>query len=366
MNFYSTGLGKVICLILSLQIGVPAFVWAGPTARDLAIEEMQNNVTLWVLSVGVSRYAEESINLKFADHDAERIAEVLKTQEGVLFNKVNTLVLTDKQATRGAILQGMSQFLSQAAEDDVVLIFLAGHGLQDRQTGTYYFVPHNANAENLIYEGLPMPMFEEGIKRLQSFVKKLVLWTDTCHAGAFAVGARSGINIGDDVAAALSDAEGRYILSASRAGEESYEDAAFRLDGEDRGHGAFTFALLKGLQGGAADDRGIVWVSDLFKFVNRDVALTSRGRQHPWNEMRGTDMPLFAVKREGADGGGVAAAASPALAASVDQPTGRRWLYLLLGLGVAGGAVIVLSATGTDGGGATPKGDIVIRTPVPE
>jgi uncharacterized caspase-like protein len=117
----------------------------------------------------------------------------------VLFREVFTKVLINEQATREEILKGMSEFLGQAAEEDVILIFVAGHGLQDRQTGTYYFVPHNANADNLVYAGLPMPMFEEAVKRLRTNVDKLVLWLDTCHAGAVSVAAR-GVNMGEDLA----------------------------------------------------------------------------------------------------------------------------------------------------------------------
>ena len=109
-------------------------------------------------------------------------------------------------------------------------------------------MPHNANAENLIYAGLPMSNFDEAIRRLRTRVNKLVLWLDSCHAGAMTAAAR-GINVGEDLAAALSQANGQYMLSASQPGEESLEDERYRFDDEDRGHGAFSYSLLRGLQG---------------------------------------------------------------------------------------------------------------------
>jgi hypothetical protein len=51
---------------------------------------------------------------------------------GVLFNEVFTRQLTNEKATREEILKAISEFLGQATPDDVVLIFMAGHGLQDR------------------------------------------------------------------------------------------------------------------------------------------------------------------------------------------------------------------------------------------
>jgi len=185
-----------LSLLLSAQLAMPGAVAASQGGRDLQVEELvqdqKESATLWVLAIGVSEYEDERISLKYADNDAITIARMLKSQEGLLFREVFTKALVNEQATRGEILRSMSQFLGQASQNDVVLIFLAGHGLQDRQTGTYYFVPHNANAGNLSYEGLPMPMFEEAVKRMRANVNKLVLWLDTCHAGAMTVAARGG------------------------------------------------------------------------------------------------------------------------------------------------------------------------------
>jgi uncharacterized caspase-like protein len=64
----------------------------------------------------------------------------------------------------------MSSFLGQASQNDVILIFLAGHGVKDGMTDTYYFLPHNANTQNLLFAGLPMQTFEEMVKRLRNNV----------------------------------------------------------------------------------------------------------------------------------------------------------------------------------------------------
>ena len=208
---------------------------AGAQSRDLIIEELRDNrTTLWVLAIGVSRYEDASISLEYADYDALQIAQVLETQEGLLFDEVKTRVLVNEDATRESILGAISTFLSQASQDDVVLIFLSGHGLQDGLTETYYFVPHDANARNLLVEGLSMPVFDEACTRIRQNVSKLVLWLDTCHSGAVSVGARGGISAGEDLSAALREAEGQYWLAASRAGEQAFENERFRFEGDDR------------------------------------------------------------------------------------------------------------------------------------
>ena len=350
---------SIVCLLLCLQLVFPVGSRATTEqSRKLQVEAMQQQkkAALWVLAIGVSEYADGQINLKYADHDAEQIARLFSTQQGALFREVFTRVLVNEKATREGIIMAMSKFLGQASRDDVVLIFLAGHGLQDRQTGTYYFVPHNANADNLVSEGLAMPTFNEACKRLKTHVNKLVLWLDTCHAGAVNVAARAGVNVGEDLSEALRKAEGQYVLSASKAGEESLEDETYRLEGEDRAHGAFTYSLLRGLQGMAADTSGVVWLSELVGHVSREVPRLTTGKQHPYQQVQGTNLPLFVLE----EGGSVfppIPPARPGPGLTEEKSKGsKKWLWLLLGVGVLGGgaAVVGVSDGGPDGPSAIP------------
>jgi len=364
-------LRAALCLLLVCQLAAPGGTWAAAGGRDLEVEalvqELKEGAALWVLTVGVSQYEDARIDLKFADHDAKRIAKVLKSQEGLLFREVFTRVLVNEQATREEILKAMSEFLGQAGPGDVILIFMAGHGLQDRQTGTYYFVPHNASGDNLVYAGLPMPMFEETVKRLRTNVDKLILWMDTCHAGAVSVAAR-GVNVGEDLAEALKQASGQYVLSASKAGEESLEDEAFRFEGRERGHGAFTYSILRGLQGGAADTTQVVWLSDLFSHVSKEVPRLTRGKQHPHGQIQGTDLPLFVVDESALakigesveiESGSFAPVPS---APSAEKKGSRKWLWLLLAVVVSGGAAVVLKPADE---AAPEKGSVAIDVLVP-
>ena len=83
------------------------------------------------------------------------------------------------------------------------------------------------------------------------------------------------------------------VTAACRAGEEAVEDESYRLEGEDRGHGAFTFSLLQGLQGATADTKGVVWLTTLLSHVSKEVPRLTRGEQHSHAQVQGTDIPLF-------------------------------------------------------------------------
>jgi hypothetical protein len=384
IRFLRIGKIAALCLCLCLLLVQPLPQAAhGEAARDLEVEQLVNELkegaALWALTVGVSRYEEARINLKFADHDALRIAHLLKAQQGRLFREVFTRVLVNERATREEILKAMSEFLGQAAPGDVVLIFMAGHGLQDRQTGTYYFVPYNANAGNLVYAGLPMPMFEEAVKRLRANVDKLVLWMDTCHAGAMSVSAR-GVNVGEDLAEALEQASGQYVLSASKAGEESHEREDYKFPEGERAHGAFTYSILQGLTEDARDTSGVVWLGKLFSHVSKQVPRLTDGKQHPYGQIQGTDMPIFVMDHRLLAMLTEPLAELPELAetpAGSIVPTGtqmapakkggsKKWLWLLLGGAAAGGAAAALGGGG--GGGAEsspPTGSVEIDVQVP-
>jgi len=50
-----------------------------------------------------------------------------------------THVLVNEQVTREAILAHLEALLEQVRVDDVLLLYLAGHGVQDTAVSTYYF-----------------------------------------------------------------------------------------------------------------------------------------------------------------------------------------------------------------------------------
>jgi hypothetical protein len=247
---------------------------------------------LWGLSIGVSKYGNSNISLQYADKDALSLAEFFKKQEGRLFSEIHFKTLLNEEVTRTSIIENISGHLGQAAPDDVVFIFIAGHGIKHRQSGSYYFVPYDADFETILSKGLRMSDFDEAVNILSKNVNKVVIAMDTCNSGALQVGARA-LDGGEDLAEALKTASGLFILSASKGGEESLEDAAFKLDKEDTGHGAFTYSMIEGMSGKANNDGdNYISLNELFQYVAKHVPRLTKGRQHPYFRSEGTDMPF--------------------------------------------------------------------------
>jgi hypothetical protein len=142
----------------------------------------------------------------------------------------------------------------------------------------------------------------------------------------------------------------------------------FRFADERQGHGAFTYALLSGLRGEAADDQGIVWISDLFGHVGKAVPRLTTSVQHPHHQMRGTDMPLFVLGENGTPPTANAAQAAVSYTPARPVKSGRKnWLWIGLGAAGGGGGGLGLMLAGGGGGGdsAPQTGNIDYDIPLP-
>lgn len=310
-------LGARLTLAAACLAGSALITWAiyepvasRRRAAELPIAERVENAapgansTLWLLAVGVSRYADTALTLEFADTDALEISRALRSAAaGGHYREVRSLVLTNEKVTRASLLDGLANFLGKAGPDDVVALFFAGHGVRDLTSGTYYFLPHPARGDNLLTEGLRMTDFDEMLRIIRRNVRAVVVMLDTCHAGALGVAPKQVVSA-DEMAAQMTAGEGFFLLAASRPGEESKEDRGL-------GHGAFTYAILEALDGRAdRDNDGALSVSELFGYVAKRVPNLTRGQQHPYHKTEGTDLVLLSVTD---DGGTPAAAEEPPL-----------------------------------------------------
>ncbi len=245
---------------------------------------------LWVLTVGVSTYRDSKLNLRFADADAKAVAAALdEQQQRRVYGKIHSLVLTNDRVTRESILTGIRTFIEKAEPDDVAAIFMAGHGVRDLITGTYYFLPHPATSEDFFTTGLRVEEFNDMVRILQRHVRHVVVMLDTCHAGALGLQPED-MQAADDLAAQVR-AEGVFLLAATKPGDESKEIPKL-------GHGVFTYALLNALHGKAnTGDDGLLSLAELVVYLGAEVPrLTSKG-QTPYYLITGTDL-VFADVRQ--------------------------------------------------------------------
>jgi uncharacterized caspase-like protein len=151
------------------------------------------------------------------------------------------------------------------------MIFLAGHGVND-SGGIYYFLPVDANTNRLRRTGLPYSDIKNTIATLAG---KTLLFVDSCHAGDV-MGMRRGVADINALVNELTSAENGAVVFASSTGRQ------FALEDSAWGNGAFTKALIEGLQGGADYRKtGAITVNMLDLYLSERVKALTNGQQTP-------------------------------------------------------------------------------------
>jgi WD40 repeat protein len=205
---------------------------------------------LYLVAVGVSKYADARLDLKFAARDARAIAGLFQKRGKALYTKVHVTALTDDKATKDGVAKAFAALKGKARPQDTLVVFLAGHGTMVGQR--YYFLPHEfrpgkgALEASVRGQGLSHDLLADHLAAVPALRRVLVL--DTCASGgALGLGktARTPFALRGAVER-LARNQGVHAIAAAAANDEAQEV-------KELGHGLLTYALLAGLK---AADRG--------------------------------------------------------------------------------------------------------------
>ncbi len=232
--------------------------------------EQTKNVKIWAVVVGVGRYTSMP-SLKFTDDDAYRFYSFLRSVEGGALPESQIAILVDEDATRENILKKMREYFLRADENDVVLFYFSGHGLEG------CFLPVD-------YDGYNNKLRHEEIMQIlkQSKAKHKLCIADACHSGTLSFGNGALAAKGPAPVSlqryyqAFEDTNGGVaLLMSSKAEELSLEDHGLR-------QGVFTYYVLQGLKGAAdANNDYLVTIKELYKYVYTKVREYTANVQTP-------------------------------------------------------------------------------------
>jgi len=253
------------------------------TEKTVTLHCARKRKNIWAVVVGINDYA-HTRPLRYAVNDALAFHRHLTEHVGI--PDENILLLLDREANLTRLRSALGTHLkTRAGEDDMVIIYFAGHGATERDVMSpdgdgleKYLLPQDADLKDLYASALPMREVRHVFNRIRS--ERLVFIADACYSGASGgrtVGMSGGLraSLSEDFLDRIASGKGRVILSASGANEVSEED-------EKIGHGVFTFHLLKGLQGAAdADGDGLITVDEAYGYVSRKVPDATGQEQHP-------------------------------------------------------------------------------------
>jgi WD40 repeat protein len=200
--------------------------------------------TLYILAIGVDKYprlgntcgilGDKSCNLTVSGADARSLVAAVEKRLGPAHDKIVRHLLINgaggkDEPTATNILDAIDT-LKQAEETDTVLLFVAGHGINEGPN--YRFLATNAEWAGDALRGstvVPWQILQEAVEGAKG---RRILFIDTCHSGN-AYNQRLGnaayhANI--------------IAYTAARFDQTAKED-------DKLGHGLFTYAVVEGLEG---------------------------------------------------------------------------------------------------------------------
>ena len=259
------------------------FTWTG--AKSAGADLLKP--VLYVLAIGISDYKDPDLKLNFASKDAADFAGSVKKQQGALYRKVEVKLIPD--ATRDQVLDGLDWLQNEVTARDVAMVFLAGHGVNDRN-GEYFFLPANVNLERLKTTGVTYHAIKQTITNLPG---KSLFFVDTCHSGnILGPTTRRGVFDVNGVVMDLTSAENGVVVFASSTGKQ------YSLENPSWNNGAFTKALVEGLSGKAdLFNTSRITINTLDAYIANRVKELTQNKQTPTTSKPATiqDFPI-AVK----------------------------------------------------------------------
>ncbi len=258
--------------------------WKGRAAEEFAVKPK-----LYVLAVGVGQYQDKTLTLRYAGKDAADFAAVMADQKGGLYRDVESRVLTDGDAGKDNILDGLEWLQRQTTSKDIAALFLSGHGMND-SSGVYYFLPSDADTDKIKRTCL---MFADIKNTVSAIAGKILVFADTCHSGNI-MGGRKGVADVNAFVNELASAENGAVVFTSSTGRQ------ISLERPEWQNGAFTKAIVEGISGKAAygKDKDKITVNMLDLYLSERVKELTEGTQTPTTTKPDTvpDFPI-AVKR---------------------------------------------------------------------
>lgn len=205
------------------------------------------NARTYLVAVGVSDYPGAEKDLRLPANDAATVQYIYSKNSNVV-----SVLLTNSQATKSAILSKLRTTFAQASDDDIIVFFFSGHGSKGS------FCAYDAQ---IAYSEIRQTM-------AASKAKNKMIFADACFSGKMRQGRKNE--------AEQSFNKYNIMLFLSSRGNET------SIERRDMKNGFFTSCLQKGLRGAADVNRDrTITAKELFNYVSNGVKMLSNDKQHP-------------------------------------------------------------------------------------
>ncbi|BAU11153.1 hypothetical protein LEP3755_16460 [Leptolyngbya sp. NIES-3755] len=224
--------------------------------RSTVLETGQSK--LWILLIGVNRYKDPELpSLQYSAIDCQGLSEALIDATQALPQR-SMQIRHDfgVPATLSQVRDSLLSIVQSAQPADTVLIYFSGHGVLDLTTQEPILCLSDTQKADLLNTGLSVTELLEQLNHCSA--KQQIVWLDACHSKETLpnptvqmmglLGRQAFLN------------EGFYALLSCDRAQQSWEFP-------ELGHGVFTYFLMQGLRGAAADSTGTIDANGLYKYV---------------------------------------------------------------------------------------------------
>ncbi|THA24038.1 hypothetical protein E4198_04190 [Streptomyces sp. RKND-216] len=176
-----------------------------------------------------------------------------------------------EDSSQTAIKQAVERFLGDREPDELVVLYLSGHGAYDREDGQLYYITTDTRADQVQQTALEASYITDQLEKCAA--RRKVLLLDCCFSGSAVQGFRSKGASGATTAPVV-EASGVHVITASQHWEQAF---TAEVDQPSQ----FTRAIVDGLHSGQADldGDGHVSANDLFRYISRDLRNAPDGRR---------------------------------------------------------------------------------------
>ncbi|BAZ11015.1 peptidase C14 caspase catalytic subunit p20 [Calothrix sp. NIES-4071] len=223
---------------------------------------------VWQLLVGVNQYLDKQIAcLNYSSQDCQGLADALQQatqgfpQKQVMVHHDFTTQLPYLEAVRSSL----RKIATSAKPQDTVIFYFSGHGIIDSTTRVVLCL-QDTHKDNLGATGLTL---QELLQTLESCpAQQQVVWLDACHSGGMTLfGAKGDKKIESPTSELVNLLRQRAAKSKGFYALLSCDQDQLSWEFPELEHGLFTYYLMQGLLGDAADTQGVIDADGLYKYV---------------------------------------------------------------------------------------------------
>ena len=276
-----------------------------PSKNNPAIEPAK----LWILLVGVNQYQDQQhlSSLQYPALDCQGLGEALK-EATASFTHKEVIIHHDfasKSPQLVAVQQSIKHILDSATAEDTILFYFSGHGILDPQTQQVVLCLADTDTTELLDTGLPLNKFLQDLSNCAA--SQQLVWLDACHSGGMTLRGTelSQVDPSSQLVAVLrhqaASSKGFYALLSCDQTQQSWEFP-------ELGHGVFTYYLMQGLRGEAADAQGVIEADALYQYVyhqtlryidktNQQIRLINQQKSSRGESKLQSEFPLQTPKR---------------------------------------------------------------------